>query len=189
MTNIGIIIGSDRDTRVSTQVADFIYKRAQELELEGVQFELVDIKEYNIPTFNDAVAPLMLNKQYTSDEVMKWSNKIDNLDGFIFITPEYNKAITASLKNAIDNLAPEWNGKAAGIVSYGSTLGVAAALSLRQILTNLNMAHGAAFGAFSIFTDFDSEMNFKPAEVHDPTINAMITNTADWATALKSLRN
>ncbi|XJS11126.1 NADPH-dependent FMN reductase [Aerococcaceae bacterium WGS1372] len=189
MTNIGIIIGSDRDTRVSTQVADFIFNRAKELNLEGVNFELVDIKDYNIPNFNEPVAPLMLNKQYTSENVKKWADKIDSLDGFIFITPEYNKGITASLKNAIDNLAPEWNGKAAGIVSYGSTLGVAAALSLRQILTNFNVAHGSASGAFSLFTDFDSDMNFKPAEVHDPTINAMIANTVDWAKALKTLRN
>ncbi|MFB8734753.1 NADPH-dependent FMN reductase [Bacillus sp. SL00103] len=40
--------------------------------------------------------------------------KVSELDGFIFVTPEYNKAVTAGLKDAIDYLYTEWNNKAAG---------------------------------------------------------------------------
>jgi NAD(P)H-dependent FMN reductase len=35
------------------------------------------------------------------------------------VTAEYNRSITASLKNAIDHLFNEWGGKPAAIVSYG----------------------------------------------------------------------
>lgn len=30
--------------------------------------------------------------------------KVSELDGFIFVTPEYNKAVTSGLKDAIDYL-------------------------------------------------------------------------------------
>lgn len=44
---------------------------------------------------------------------------IDEADGFVFVTPEYNRSIPASLKNAIDYLAAEWKEKQAAIISYG----------------------------------------------------------------------
>jgi hypothetical protein len=48
-----------------------------------------------------------------------WSQKIASLDAYIFVTPEYNHATSAALKNAIDFLFHEWNNKAAGFVGYG----------------------------------------------------------------------
>ncbi|WP_246001096.1 NADPH-dependent FMN reductase [Oceanobacillus piezotolerans] len=48
---------------------------------------------------------------------------------------DYNKGITSGLKDAIDYLYPEWSNKAAGIVSYGSTLGITAEQHLRLVLT------------------------------------------------------
>lgn len=187
MTKIGIIIGSVRDARVSTQVANFILNRAKDLNLDSVEFELVDVKDYNLPLFNEPMAPAML-EEYSADNIKDWSAKIDSLDGFIFVTPEYNKAIPASLKNAIDHLASEWNNKSAGIVTYGSTLGVAAALSLRQVLGNLKIADVTPFGAFNLFTDFENMSTFNPSEIHFPTIDAVITDTAAWATALRTVR-
>jgi NAD(P)H-dependent FMN reductase len=44
--------------------------------------------------------------------------KIASLDAYIFVTPEYNHATSAALKNAIDFLYHEWNNKAAGFVIW-----------------------------------------------------------------------
>lgn len=60
-------------------------------------------------------------------------------DAFIFVTPQYNWSIPASLKNALDYLFHEWKGKPAGIVSYGSRGGGKAADHLKGILTGLKM--------------------------------------------------
>ncbi|GAA0496239.1 NAD(P)H-dependent oxidoreductase [Alkalibacterium indicireducens] len=186
MVKIGIITGSTRDTRVNNQVAEYVLEKAKET--EDAEFEIVDIKDYDLPMFNEALPPLMANKQYDKEGNQKWSEKIDSLDGFIFITPEYNKSITPSLKNAIDYLASEWGNKAAGIVGYGSTLGVAATISLRTILSNANVATVGPAGGFSLFTDFEEMTTFRPSEVHNPTIKSVIDTTVSWSRGLKTIR-
>ena len=183
MTKIGIVIGSTREGRVSEQVAQFVFDRANKLGLDGVEFELVDLKDFPVPML-DSMPPVMLNKNYNSDEVTAWSQKVDCLDGFIFVTPEYNKAPSGVLKNHIDQLGSEWMGKAAGLVGYGSTLGVTAVQQLRIMLSNFNMPTVGPFGAFSLFTDFENMSEFKPAEVHNDTIDTVIKTTADWASKL-----
>ncbi len=52
-----------------------------------------------------------------------------------FVTAEYNRSIPASLKNAIDFLFSEWDGKPAAIVSYGYVDGGGSATNhLKDIL-------------------------------------------------------
>ena len=187
MTKIGIVTGSTRDSRVNLQVAEWLKDFAEKLD-RGAEFEIVDIKDYEAPLFKESLPPLMANKQYGSDVINNWSAKIDSLDGYIFVTPEYNKAVSPALKNLLDYIGPEFGNKSAGIVGYGSTLGVAATLSLRQILSNFNVATVGPFGAFSLFTDFEEMSKFAPAEIHNPTIEAVITTTVNWANGLKSIR-
>lgn len=185
MVKIGIIIGSTRDGRVSTQVAEWVMSFTEGR--SDAEFELIDIKDYNFEEFNN-MPPGMLNRQYEDENVTAWSQKIDELDGFIFITPEYNKDISPSLKNAIDHLGPEWQNKAAGSVSYGSTLGVAATMALRQILSNLNIAVVSPFGALSLFADFENMSEFKPGEYHNESIEATINQVVLWAKAMRTIR-
>ncbi len=47
-------------------------------------------------------------------------------DGFIVVTPEYNRAYPAILKFLIDSIGPEWRGKPVGFVSYGASRGACA---------------------------------------------------------------
>ncbi|WP_020006509.1 NADPH-dependent FMN reductase [Salinicoccus albus] len=188
MTNIGIITGSTREARVNLQVAEWVKDFAENMNLEDVNFEIVDTKDYDFPMFNQDLPPAMANKEYTLEVVQQWSQKIDSLDGFIFVIPEYNKSIPSSLKNAIDYIGPEWGNKAAGIVGYGSTLAVASTISLRQVLSNLNVATVGPFGAFSLFTDFEDMQTFKPAEVHNNTIEGVVSTVSAWSGALKTIR-
>jgi NAD(P)H-dependent FMN reductase len=187
MTKIGIIVGSTREGRVSTQVAEWVKDFAEKQNTDA-EFELVDIKEYGLDRFNEKLPPAMANKEYSNDKIQAWSEKIDSLDGFIFVTPEYNKNISSSLKDHIDYIASEWNNKSAGIVSYGSTLGIAASMSLRSTLANLKLAIVTPQGAFSLFTDFEEMSTFKPAEVHNATMEAVVTDVVNWAKALKTIR-
>ena len=185
MVKIGIITGSTRDARVNLQVAKWVESIAKER--TDATFELVDIKEYNLPKFNEPI-PAIMTQDYQAPEAKVWSEKVSELDGFIFITPEYNKAITSGLKDAIDYLYVEWNNKAAGIVSYGSTLGVAAANSLRLILTVPKVATVGTQPALSLFTDFEEMTTFKPAPFHQETVDKMLDEVVAWSTALKTIR-
>lgn len=187
MVKIGIITGSTRDVRVNLQVAEWVKNFADNKNVDAV-FEIVDIKESGLGRFNEAIPPLMANKAYSTEAHNAWSKKIDELDGFIFVTPEYNKSIASSLKDHLDYLGAEWHHKAAGIVSYGSTLGIAASLALRTILSNLKVATVTPQGAFSLFNDFEGMTTFKPLEVHNPRFGELIDDVVAWSTALKSVR-
>lgn len=186
MLKIGIITGSTRDSRVNVQVAEWVKSIADQR--TDATFELVDIKDYNLPKFNEPV-PAIMTQDYQAPEAKVWSKKISELDGFVFVTPEYNKAITSGLKDAIDYLYVEWNNKAAGIVSYGSTLGVTAANNLRLILTVPKVAVVGTQPGLSLFTDFENMSVFKPAPFHQDTVQTMLDEVVAWSKALKTIRD
>jgi NAD(P)H-dependent FMN reductase len=185
MVKIGIITGSTRDSRVNIQVAEWVKSIADKR--TDAEFELVDIKDYNLPRYNESV-PAIMTQDYKTPEAHPWSKKISELDGFVFITPEYNKAVTSGLKDAIDYLYVEWNNKAAGIVSYGSSLGVTAANNLRLILTVPAVATVRTQPALSLFTDFENMTTFKPAPFHEETVQTMLNEVVAWSTGLKTIR-
>lgn len=186
MIKIGIITGSTRDSRVNLQVAEWVKSIADER--RDAKYELIDIKDYNLPKFNEPI-PAIMSQDYQASEAHIWSKKVNELDGFIFVTPEYNKGITSGLKDAIDYLYVEWNHKAAGIVSYGSTLGVTAANNLRSILTVPKVATVGPQVAMSLFTDFQDMSKFNPAPFHEDSLNKMLDDVVAWSTALKTVRS
>jgi len=184
MIKIGIIVGSTRPGRNSEAVAKWVYENASKR--TDAEFELVDIKDYNLPLLDEAI-PASMN-QYMNDHTKKWADKIGSLDAFIFVTPEYNHAPTGALKNALDYVYAEWNNKAAGFVSYGSTGGVRAVEQLRQIMGELQVADVRAQVALSLFTDFENFSVFKPGEFQEPSLQTMIDQVVLWGEALKAVR-
>lgn len=187
LVKIGIITGSTRDTRVNTQVAEWVKSIADKTTIDA-EFELVDIKEYNLPRYNESV-PAIMTSDYETPEAKPWSEKIESLDGFVFVLAEYNKRITSGLKDAIDYLYQEWNHKAAGIISYGSTLGVSAANDLRLILSVPKVATVGTQVGLSLFTDFQDMSQFKPASFHEETVVKLLDEVVTWSTGLKTIRN
>jgi len=176
--NIGIILGSTRQGRVSPKVGEWVKEIAEKR--GDANYEIVDIAEFNLPFVGEGA----------SEEVglNKWKEKIMQLDGFVFITQEYNHSITGALKNALDSAYKEWNNKAAGIVSYGSTGGARAAEHLRGILAELQVASVRTHPTLSLFTDFENFKEFKPADLHLDNVNAMLDQVLAWSGALKTLR-
>jgi chromate reductase len=151
--NIGVIVGSLRKESYNLKTA----KALIALEQESLSLELLDIG--NLPMFNEdleATPP----KEWTD-----FREKIAAADGFIFLTPEYNRSVPGVLKNAIDvGSRPyghnSWDGKPAAIasVSIGNLSGFGANHHLRQSLVFVNMptmAQPEAYigGAGELFDD------------------------------------
>lgn len=186
MTKIGIITGSTRPGRNSLQVAQWVKEIADKR--GDAEYEIVDLKEFNLPMYAEPISAAY-SQDYKTPEAIPWAQKIAELDGYVFITPEYNHGVTSALKNAIDYLYIEWNNKAAGIVSYGSSGGVRAAESLRIILAELQVASVRTHPAMSLFTDFVDMHEFKPAGVHEKSVGVMLDQVNAWTNALQPLRN
>jgi NAD(P)H-dependent FMN reductase len=132
---IQLIIGSTRPGRVGPQVAKWVIDNLSQN--SGIDYEIIDINNWDLPIFNEAIHPSQ--NQYQHAHTKAWSSKISEGDGYIFLTPEYNAGYPASLKNAIDYLYHEWQGKPLMIISYGIGGGTSAAAQLRQVAERLKM--------------------------------------------------
>ena len=128
---IKIILGSVREGRNGEKVWNWL--KPQLSQFDSLDFELVDLKELNLPMFDEAAVP-MADVPPKSPAAQLWKQKMGESDGFIIITPEYNHAIPGALKNAFDFLAKEWKNKPVAIISYGASAGgVRAAEDVRKI--------------------------------------------------------
>ena len=184
MLNIAIIIGSTRPGRNGEAVAKWIYEIANKR--NDAEFELVDIKDFNLPLLDEPMPPIM--GQYSKPHTKAWAAKIDSFDGYVFVTPEYNHGISGALKNAIDFLYREWTNKAAGFVSYGGAGGVRAVEQLRLVLAEVEIATVRNQVLLSLFHDFENFSVFKPATHHEKSVNAMLDQIMVWGSALKRTR-
>ena len=184
MLKIGIIVGSTRPGRNSINVAKWVDGIAQNR--SDAQYELIDIADYDLPLLDEPI-PASAGV-YSKPHTLKWAEKIAEMDGFIFVTPEYNHSIPAALKNAIDFVYGEWNNKAAGFVSYGSAMGVRSVEHLRQIMAELQVADVRAQVMLSLFTDFENFSVFKPDERHTASVNTLLDQVVLWSGALKAIR-
>ena len=135
---IQVIVGSTRQNRLSEKPAQWICEYAKtkpELEVE-----LVDLRDYPLPLFDEPTAPMHLQGKYSDERVQTWAKKVAEADGYIVVSPEYNHGYPAVLKNAFDVLYPEWNNKPVGFVSYGTLGGARGVEQLRLVAVELQMA-------------------------------------------------
>lgn len=125
-----IVLASTRKSRRGEKIAGWLLPIAK----EDPRFEvnLADLREYDLPFYDDAEEPSDLDKKYPDPKVQAWSDTIDKSQALVFVVPEYNHAVSAPLKNAIDHIYYEWLDKPVGFVGYG-TRGAADAIdSLRH---------------------------------------------------------
>ena len=194
---IKVIIGSTRQGRFSEKPAQWIYEEAKKL--DGVEAELLDLKDYPMPFFESSMSPSMAQGKYENEVVQKWAEKIKEGDAFIIVTPEYNHGYPAILKNAMDVIYPEWNRKPVGFVAYGSAMGARAVEQLRQVAIELQMApiRNAIHIPVDIFFAAMMGKGPKGPEMFEPIRKSPVGDRLQtffddllwWAKALKNARN
>ena len=83
----------------------------------------MDIADYALSLLEEPAPPSL--GRYAHDHTKRWGAKNASLDGFIFVTPEYNHSGPAALKNAIDFLYAEWNAWTSRMSAAASALELA----------------------------------------------------------------
>ncbi len=184
MIKTAIVIGSTRPGRKAEAVARWVYDIAKKR--GDAEFEVVDIKDFNLPLLDEPRSPMM--GQYSQPHTKAWAAKIASFDAFVFVTPEYNHSTSGALKNALDFLYREWNNKAAGFVGYGGAGGTRAVEQLRLVMGELMIADVRAQVALSLFADFENFTVFKPGPRQEASVNAMLDQVIAWGGAMKTLR-
>ncbi len=184
---LAIITGSTRPGRVGDQIANWVLEQATSR--GDAHYALVDLAEYSLAHLDESIPAAMgaYENQHTKD----WAEVVARYDGYVFVTPEYNRSLPGSLKNAIDFVYAEWNNKAAGIVSYGGVVGGArAAEHLRLILGELQVADVRQQVMLSTGSDFENYTVLKdPADHHTAALSTLLDQLHSWATALRTVRD
>lgn len=184
MVRVGIVVGSTRPNRSGENVARWVLEIARRR--DDAEYELVDLKEINLPLFDEPIPPSAGKYQHAHTKA--WAKIVGSYDAFVFVVPEYNHGVSAALKNALDFVYAEWNNKAAGFVSYGSAGGARAVEQLRGILAELQVATVRAQVLLPLSTDFENYTKFRPLENRDGAVSTMLDQVVAWGTALQTLR-
>ena len=187
---IAVIIGSTRDSRFGPKPAQWIFELTQQR--EKLDVELLDLKTFDLPFFNEKATNLWMPSE--DPKAIAWQQKIDQFDGFIVVTPEYNRSMPASLKNAFDQAYNEWNRKPIGFVGYG-VVGAARAIEhARTSATELHMVNlrSAVHIGGSEFYKVHPGMGNQPLPVIEdaimPSAKDMLDQLIWWGEATKAKR-
>lgn len=131
---IAVIVGSIRRESFNRKLAEALIR------LAPADFTFVPVQIDNLPLYNqdDDATP--------ADSVKRLKETLMAADGFLFVTPEYNRSIPGVLKNAIDHASrpygeSAWLGKPAGVIgtSPGSIGTAMAQQHLRNVLAYLDV--------------------------------------------------
>ena len=186
MLKVKVILGSTREGRFGEQPAKWITEKAKQ---KGLDVELLDLRDFPLPFFKEAVTPSYKKEAYADPAVVQWTAKIKEADAFVVIAAEYNHSFTAVLKNAIDYVSPEWNKKSVGFVGYGTVGGARAIEQLRLVFAELQtVAVRTGVYMISPWTMLD-EKGILDTSSFDAAGDMMLEQLVWWGEALKVARD
>ena len=162
---IPVILGTVRKGRASENVAKFVFEQVKKR--EGVESELIDIRELNFPA-DDAGEQI---------KDAKFSAACERADGLVIVTPEYNHAFPGMLKHVLDSNLKEYIHKAAGVcgVSAGGFGGTRVIQSLLPVLRELGLVTIFWDGNFSSAQQlFDDAGNMKDRDAHEKRMDKFL---------------
>ena len=179
---LGLVICSTRPGRQGAIVAKWAEGHARAH--AAFATEVVDLAEVNLPLLDEPHHPRL--KKYTKDHTIAWSARIDPLDAFVFVTPEYDYSMPASLLNALQFLSSEWAKKACAFVSYGGvSAGTRSVQMAKQVVTALEMMPIPQAVSLPFFTKHIADGVLSPGETQDKAAVAMLDALATWTAALR----
>lgn len=185
---IAIIISSTREGRFADKPAQWLYDIAKQR--SDIDVELVDLRDFPLPFFQEVTSPAYGPSQ--NEVAQRWQKKVAQFDGYLFLVAEYNRSITAALKNALDYSYVEWNRKAAAYFGYGSVGAARAIEHLRNISVELQMAPvrtGVHIGGGDFMGVWQQGKSLDELAYLKPNVDTMLDELTWWTKALKAARH
>lgn len=139
-----VVVGSVRVNRLAQRFVDGLVDVYPEA-------DIADFLVTPLPFYNEAVHPKQVadgEAEFLNPVLTEWSERVKAADFVILLSPEYNKGVTAVLKNAIDS-SYEWRGKDTLVITYAWDGGTNVQQCLNAILANVE-ANVVAMQGFGI---------------------------------------
>ncbi len=179
MTKILVITGSARPNSVNKVVVKEVEKNLAKH--EGVEVTIANLAELNLPFMDADRPPSNEGYEIPHESVRQWSSLVQEADGVVFVTPEYNHALSAIVKNAIDWLYNEWAGKPAAFVGYGWYSAANSHANFVTINTVIKLKLGDKYTGLQFNRDLTTDGTIaSEANIHaelDATIGELLKNT------------
>jgi NAD(P)H-dependent FMN reductase len=185
---IAVIISSTRPTRFGDKPAKWIADHAAAR--GDIDVEIVDLRDYDLPLFDAPASDLWMPTP--NPVAAKWQAKLNEFDGYIIVTAEYNRSITGALKNAIDWAYKPFVKKAVAYVGYGSVGGARAIEHLRNIMVELqavSVRHAIHIGGSDFIPVMFGQATWEDvAPRFDALVPEVLENLVWWTKATKTAR-
>ncbi len=184
MLKVMIIHASTREGRQGLPVSEWVVEGSRKV--DGMEINFVDLKELNLPFFNEAHHPRL--QKYTHEATKEWSARVEQMDAFILVTCEYNYGMPATLKNALDFLSLEWKYKPVTFVGYGGISGGTRSIQqLKQVTSALRMFPFEGIQIPFFGTQINEEGLFVPNDHQTRALSAMFTELQHLGEGMKAL--
>ncbi|GAB3447974.1 NADPH-dependent FMN reductase [Actinophytocola sediminis] len=172
---VAVIIGSTRDGRVGESIGNWFVDAATRR--DDVELDVVDLRGFDFPDHYP---------EGVTADMREFTAAIDRAEGFVVVTPEYNRSFPASLKQAIDFAYDEWHAKPAGFVSYGCrNRGHYAVEALRDVFTELHVMTVRDEVAIDLLA---LRADGIPGDEAEIAVRTMMDQLVWWGTALREAR-
>lgn len=184
---IGIIISTTRPGRFGDVPTKWIFDIARKR--DDADFEIVDLRDYPLPFFEEKLPLIYAPVEHPIAK--RFAAKMASLDGYIFVTAEYNHSITGVLKNALDYLYAEVHRKPATFVGYGGVGGSRAVEHLRHILAEMHVAtlkHTVHIGMIEMIGMLREGKSMADYPYLDDGTTPMLDDLVWWTNVLKAGR-
>lgn len=120
-----LVLGSVREGRRAEPLAQTVQAL---VDTSKINVRIADLKRYNLPLIN-------LEDPVRTESMNRWASDVKNADALILLVPNYNNGYSAVLKNALDVLTTEGNGKFVALIGYAG--GYASENPLKTLLPTL----------------------------------------------------
>lgn len=190
-----IVNASTRQARATDRVVKWVEGNVNGYQLDA-EVETIDLKELSLPFFDEPISPMMNQDRTTEGPVKTWLDALDSADGYIIVTPEYNHAMPAPLKNAIDFIDYQVMKKPFIVVGHG---GVGGARAIEQVKLTLNANIGAVpvpdsvnvigFVGYKDLITEDGTANDDSVRAVEPALQSAVETLYWYAGALKAARS
>lgn len=182
-----VIIGSTRPGRNGPLIAQWAAEQARAHGRFTV--ELVDLADFKLPILDEIAHPRF--STYEHEHTKRWSASVKRGDAYLFVLPEYDYSMPASVLNALQVLYHEWSYKPAAFVSYGGESGGLRSVQMtKQAMTTFKLVPIVeTVSVHYLPRHIDKAAGtFTPEPDYAKKATVMLDELHRWAVALRTLR-
>lgn len=174
MANILVVTGSIRPNSVNEMIVPLVVDQLQE---KGASVTIADLKELSLPFYDYPTPSISPDFQPTNPDVLRWTAMVEQADGVVLVTPEYNHTMSAVQLNAVTWVGKEWQDKPVALVGYGWSGASRAHITARETLANSGLK--AKVGEQQTNLAFKKDIDVDGTTLNSENVEKKISDSLD----------